>query len=136
MTINERLFALLKERGQGQNDLAAALGISQRTVSAWKNRGSDPPSNLISAISVFFGVSLEWLLTGDELPKGFQMTGSVFGSTIVGSNHGSLIVRNGQRHMLSDEASELLRIYESLDLKRRLKLLDLAINLEEETNRD
>jgi ribosomal protein L16 Arg81 hydroxylase len=51
---------------------------------------------------------------------------------MIGSNHNSVIVRNGQGRILSDEADELLRMYETLDLKRRIKLLKLAAVLEEE----
>ena len=131
MKINERMFTLLKERGKGQNDLADSIGISGRTVSAWKNRGTDPPSNLAPAIAAFLGVSLEWLLTGEEHIKGVQMTGPVSGSAVVGSNHGSVIVRNGQEHILSEEAAELLRLYESFDFRRRIKFLEFGLNLEE-----
>jgi hypothetical protein len=41
-------------------------------------------------------------------------------------------VRNGGERILSDEAVELLRVYELLDVKRRMKLLDFAFKLEEE----
>jgi transcriptional regulator with XRE-family HTH domain len=132
MTVSGRIFALLAEKGKSQKNLADSIGISQRTISAWKSRNSDPPSDLICAIAAFFEVSLEWLLTGKERPCGFSVSGCVTGNAIVGANHGSVVVRNGEERLLSDEAGELLRIYETLDVRRRMKLLDAAFSLEEE----
>ena len=135
MTINERVFSLLAEKGKTQGDLSNAIGISGRTISAWHTRGSDPPSNLIPAIASFLGVSVEWLLTGEERPRGFTLSGTMTGNAIVASNHGSVIVRNGIESLLSEEAGELLRVYETLDIRRRMRLLESAFALEEEKGR-
>jgi transcriptional regulator with XRE-family HTH domain len=134
VTINQRLFDLLASKDKSQKELSIALGISERNISAWKARGSEPPSNLIPAIAAFFDVSMEWMLTGEEQQKGtLVVSGCASGNAIVqGINRGSVVVRNGRERPLSDEAAELLRIYESLDMRRRLKLLDTALNLEDE----
>ena len=49
------------------------------------------------------------------------------------SFHNHVIVNNSKRN-LTDEEEELLRLFNSLDVKQRIKILDLAFSLEEELN--
>lgn len=42
MTICERVFSLLASDGRDQKDLAMHIGVSTRTVSTWKTRGTNP----------------------------------------------------------------------------------------------
>lgn len=134
MQINQRLFELLAASGKSQKELAQFLGISERNVSAWKSRGSEPPSGLVVAIADFFGVSVEWFLTGEEHHRPANVfSGNIAGGAFVQStNSGTVYVRDGGEHALSAEAAELLRIYETLDIKRRMRLLDSAFSLDEE----
>ena len=131
--MNERLFARLAEIVDGQKRLAEALGISPKTISAWKTRGTPPPSKYIPQIAEFIGVSVDWLVIGEGYNGGsVHVSGSVSqGAVVAAVNNGRVITRQGER-VLSVEASELLRLYDSLDIKRRLKLLELAVALSEE----
>jgi len=75
MSINERFFELLKEKGITQKKFCESTGIPQQTVSAWKNRNTDPPATSISTIADFFGVTIGYILTGEEpkyLPTGVE----------------------------------------------------------------
>lgn len=64
MTINERFFSLLDQNGFSQKDFSLKTGIPQQTISGWKTRKSDPPAQLLSSIADYFGVSIEYLVTG------------------------------------------------------------------------
>lgn len=137
MNINKRLFDLLYQSRRTQKDLAEALGISERNVSSWKMRGSDPPANLIVGIAAFFGISVECFLTGEEHATASNVVGgNVNAGAVVqqGSSNSHVFVSGGGsgKRTLSDEESELLRLFSSLDLKRRIKILDLAFKLEDE----
>lgn len=128
MTINERVFGLITDRRCTQKSLADFIGVNERNVATWKMRGTDPPARHICRIAEFFGVSVEWLLTGEDHPRtSFVNNGSVSGN--LGPHHGTLIVRNGGERELSDECAELLHIYEGLDVRRRVSLLKCAIDL-------
>ena len=128
MTINERLFSLLEERRISQKDFASAIGVSSRNISSWHTRGSDPPADLICRIADFLGVSTEWLLTGDERGRSsFVNNGSLSGN--LGPNSGTVYVVNGGKRILSDECAELVRVYEALDIRNRIKLLDFAFQM-------
>lgn len=137
VNINKRLFDLLYQSRRTQKDLAEALGISERNVSSWKMRGSDPPANLIVGIAAFFGISVECFLTGEEHATASNVVGgNVNAGAVVqqGSSNSHVFVSGGGsgKRTLSDEESELLRLFSSLDLKRRIKILDLAFKLEDE----
>lgn len=130
MTINGRVFQLLADQKRKQKELADFIGVNERNISTWKDRGTDPPAKLIFKIAEFFGVSVEWVLTGEEhLHTSFVNNGSVSGN--LGQHYGTLIVRNGGERVLSDECAELVRIYESLGIKQRISLLNAAFDLEE-----
>lgn len=133
MTIGERIHQLLSERGITQKEFAQALGISQSAVSDWKKKSS-PASEHIYKISEFLGVSVEYLLTGKERPA--INASNISNSAIVqGNNATTLIVRNGEttERELSDQEIEILRIFNLLDMKRRVQLLSYAYKLEEES---
>ena len=128
MTINERLFLLLTEAHRSQKDLADFIGVNERNIASWKQRGSDPHAQLIVQIAAFFEVSVEWLLTGEEhVGTSFVNNGSVSGN--LGPHTGTIIVRNGGEKLLSEECAELVRVYESLDVRQRIRLLKAAFEI-------
>lgn len=69
MTICERLFAIIEDRGIKSADLCRATGISPSAFANWKQRGTDPPAKHILPICEFLDCSLEYLLTGEETKK-------------------------------------------------------------------
>lgn len=40
------------------------MGISQGTISNWKNRGNNPNSTTLKKLADYFGVSMEYMLGG------------------------------------------------------------------------
>lgn len=66
MTISERMFTLLEEKGKKSVDLSIALGVGTGQISTWKKRNTDPPAKYLTKICEFLGVSYEFLLTGKE----------------------------------------------------------------------
>ncbi len=69
MTISERLFAMLDERGLRASGLCKHLGIGTNITTGWKQRGTDPPAKYIAPICEYLDCSLEYLLTGEETKK-------------------------------------------------------------------
>ena len=64
----ERLERLCKERGIAVNELARRISISSKTVHEWVGTSGRLPRNPqhLKALSQFFGVSLDFLLFGEE----------------------------------------------------------------------
>lgn len=68
MEIIERIYELLEEQNKKANMLCEKLDIRTSTMSTWKARKSDPPAKYMKTIANFLGVSLDYLLTGQNAP--------------------------------------------------------------------
>lgn len=67
MEFNEKLQALRKRKGLTQEELAQALFVSRTAVSKWESGRGFPGIDSLKAISAFFSVSVDDLLSGEEL---------------------------------------------------------------------
>ncbi len=66
MTISDRVFDKLTEKGMSQKEFSEATGISQSTISEWKSKRTNPTSEKIMIICKVLDVTPEWLLSGIE----------------------------------------------------------------------
>ncbi len=60
----EFLYALRKENGMTQAELAERLGVTNKAVSKWETGEAMPESNLLLPIARIFGVTVDELLDG------------------------------------------------------------------------
>ena len=67
MELNEKLQALRKQKGLTQEELAEMLYVSRTAVSKWESGRGVPNIESLKAISEFFSVSLDDLLSGEEI---------------------------------------------------------------------
>ena len=67
MEFHEKLQALRKQRGLTQEALAEALFVSRTAISKWESGRGYPSIDSLKALSCFFGVSIDTLLSGEEL---------------------------------------------------------------------
>lgn len=67
MSIIERVYDKLYELHKKPADLAKFLGITNSQMSAWKTRQTDPPAKYITRIAEFLGVTVDYLLTGNDV---------------------------------------------------------------------
>ena len=67
MELNEKLQELRKQRGLTQEELARALYVSRTAVSKWESGRGTPNIDSLKQIAVFFSVSVDELLSGDQL---------------------------------------------------------------------
>lgn len=67
MEFNEKLQELRKQKGMTQEELAQALFVSRAAVSKWESGRGYPAIDSLKAISVYFGVSVDALLSGEEV---------------------------------------------------------------------
>ena len=67
MEFNEKLQALRKQKGLTQEELADALYVSRTAVSKWESGRVYPSIDTLKDISVFFNITIDELLSGDEL---------------------------------------------------------------------
>ena len=67
MTFYDRYVKLCRDRGLKPHSRVTAdnIGISNALVTAWKN-GSRPRADTLEKLANYFGVTVEYLLFGDE----------------------------------------------------------------------
>ncbi len=67
MEFNEKLQSLRKQKGLTQEELAEVLFVSRTAVSKWESGRGFPSIDSLKAISKYFSVSLDDLLSGEEI---------------------------------------------------------------------
>ena len=67
MEFNEKLQELRKQKSLTQEELAEALYVSRTAISKWESGRGYPNIDSLKAISKYFSVSLDELLSGDEI---------------------------------------------------------------------
>ena len=66
MTISERLFTIMEEKGISVPELARMTGISRHTIFDWQKKNTNPGSDKIMVICESLNISPEELLIGDK----------------------------------------------------------------------
>ncbi len=131
MTISQRIFDLMSTQHKTQTALATAIGVRQATVSSWKAKNCDPSADLIAPIAAYLGVSCDYLCTGEEYtPAALDVKQGIFGS----GNNGNVVAIGAAASAapITEFERELLRVYGSLDARRKNALLAYAYQLESE----
>lgn len=109
-------------------ELGDKVGVGASTVRKWetgyiKTLRTDKMQKLSSAL----GTTVDYLMGWTENNVSVGTVGTNNG--VIGQNSGEIHVEQER----SKEEAELLRIFNNLDVKRRMELLMTAIRLEEES---
>lgn len=112
--------------------LTTKLGMSSSAPGRWRT-GSSPDLDSVQKISDFFGVTIDYLVHGEDR----HMTAHASdGSAVVQGSHGSSV--SVSRHQASQDTEakgaqdfegELVSIYRTLELSDKLSLLQAALAL-------
>lgn len=66
MTISDKIFEILQEKGMTQKEFSERTGIAQSAISDWKRKRTNPVSEKILIICEVLGITPEELLSGAE----------------------------------------------------------------------
>ena len=69
MTLGENIVRLRTKKNWSQGNLADELGVSRQSVSKWETDTSVPELDKLLKLSELFGVTLDELVCGEEMPK-------------------------------------------------------------------
>ena len=116
MTVGQRIFFLLKEKGMTQVEFSKRTGIATTTISDWRKRNTNPGSEKIMSICAALEVTPEYLLSG------------VCEDSDRGKSVDYLVIPRG-----TDERV-LLEMFNDMDWLERTHLLEYAKQLSERRN--
>lgn len=128
MTTGDKIHYLRTKLGLTLQELGDKVGVGASTVRKWetgyiKSLRTDKMQKLAAALDT----SVDYLMGWTENNVNVGSVGTNNG--VIGQNSGNIHLEQEQ----SKEEAELLRIFNSLDVKRRMELLMTAIRLEEES---
>ena len=113
MNIGERITELRKSKGLSQEELAEQLGVSRQSVSKWETGTSTPDTDKAIAMSRIFGVTADFLLTGE------------YNNPDLAS--GKIVYNNGNVVEGAEPAMTTEEIPEDIEEKKKFKLPDWRI---------
>ena len=117
--ISDRIFCLLQERGIEQKEFAGQIGVSEKTVSAWKTGRSKSYTKYLPKISEALGIPAAYLLEGGDMvrPPGEEMPVDALAAQF------KAIEMDCKDEALLDLESSLVQVWEkhnaSLDMMRK-----------------
>lgn len=123
---------LRDERGLKDADVVRETGITKSTFSDWKSGRSKPKNDKLQKIADFFGVTIDYLMTGNEAPDKKEVTLTSLDERDIAKDLDNIMEKltSGEAgpaaydgEPLSPEAAELFREELEIALKR-LKLIN------------
>ena len=67
--LGQRINELRRARGWNQVELANHLNVTKQTISNWENDNIQPSIEMLVRLSGIFGVSTDYLLGLDDIPR-------------------------------------------------------------------
>jgi len=129
------LTKICEERNIKLTPLLTELKLSKGNISKWRN-GTLPTGEILIKLSKRLNCSIDFLLFGADSSSNQSITnrvsGSISGDNIIGSSYNSLVIGNSQEHKLSDEVIEIIKIYESLDVRAKNEMFGIVLKFEKE----
>jgi transcriptional regulator with XRE-family HTH domain len=122
----KRIRARRKDLGMTQEELGKKASVTKATINKYEtgivtNLKRSTIEDIASALNVSPSYIMGWT---DNISDVHTNNG------VIGQNSGTFTVNNGER-TLSKEELELLRIYNTIDVRGRIRLIQAALELEE-----
>lgn len=127
MTTYEKIKELCENAGFSISSISKkipGLSINKASITGWKN-GSKPRPDKIKAIADYFGVTVEYLTSDEEVSV--QTVRDNHG--IIGHTHAPVTIINGSEKKLTEQELALLELFGKLDVVKQAQLLAYAADL-------
>lgn len=130
MQLAQILNNLMESKSISAYKMSKDTGISDRLIGYWKKGEKLPSAENLMIISNYFGVSIDYLLTGEN-----RKESNISQSAITTGDHSTSTVNIGSQETHSQQedetVQEITRILNGLPLKERTKLLSMIYDFEE-----
>lgn len=130
MQLAQILNNLMESKSISAYKMSKDTGISDQLIGYWKKGEKLPSAENLMIISNYFGVSIDYLLTGEN-----RKESNISQSAITTGDHSTSTVniRSQETHSQQEDETvqEITRILNGLPLKERTKLLSMIYDFEE-----
>lgn len=120
MTVTERIWMKINECGIKPAEIADKTGIDRASFTRWKKKDYRPSIDAIVVLSQFFGVSTDWLLTGEQEIYKPNINIETQNSIVKESNLNETIYADKE---LSVDEEMLLEAYKNSDRQTKKEIL-------------
>lgn len=118
-----------EKQGIKMTPLIMECGGTKGGMSGWK-KGAKPNSDIVLKLARRLGVTTDYLL--GNAPEQTNNANGNRGTIGVVGNANAPVTVNGHERALTTLESDLLRIFNSVDGKKQMKLMNFAYELEED----
>lgn len=137
-TMNDKIKELRKRKNITLLEMADFLGVKESTAQRYESGSiKSMRYETICKLAELFDCDPGYIMGWKDTPGTFNVT--ITNSSVVNGNHASsLILQTGveESREMTDQAAELLRIFNSLSVKGQTILLSRAFELEEKYSKD
>jgi transcriptional regulator with XRE-family HTH domain len=120
----DKLKLLCAQHKTSPSALAVKLGLGRSNVTRWKN-GLIPSGKTLLKFAEYFDVSVDYFLRNDS----GHTAHNIHNSAVAQGQHAKAI-NGGANAQQTEDLAELSRIFMSLDVRARHKLMQTAFELE------
>lgn len=130
----ENVKELCRENRTNITSLMKELSMSTSMPTKWKS-GAKPNIETVQKIADHFGVSVDYLLRDESSPFTSNVAGNISNSAVMqGNTNGSVVINNGGAPTeLTDQESEVLRIFRALDMRKKNTVLTYLYEIEDQS---
>ena len=136
MNFYDKVNGLCRQRGISITALAVELGFSKGAPTGWKTLSKPPRAANVKKIADYFGVDVDYFSDDNSVNV---VNGASAPVAITSGHHNTVTLSNGETHTreLSEIETELLKVCEKLDTRKKALLLAKAYEiLENQENQE
>ena len=108
---------LSKQKGLSITELEKVLGLGNGTIGKWNKQS--PSCNKVKLVANFFSVSIDYLVNGVE-------------NNLSINNGDEVDIVQNNNISIGETSEELLRVFQKLPIKERIKLMNIVYAYEDE----
>ncbi|RKJ31535.1 XRE family transcriptional regulator [bacterium 1XD42-1] len=133
VTFGDKLKICRAKKNMTQDEFARLLGTTKQVISRYETNQRVPKITTVSEYAKILEIPLEFLLDNDaDHPTAPMQRLSVIGDGNLGQNIiNTGVTDKGEFHSPNPQIEELIRIYQSISIRKQVELLRFAYELEE-----
>ncbi|MDR3090640.1 MAG: helix-turn-helix domain-containing protein [Clostridiales bacterium] len=130
-----RIRKLRRTRDWTQSDLARQINSTASSISKYEVGTLEPSIDTLVLMAKAFDVSVDYIIGHSDIPKpGCQNINENIRFSNIAQNNSVIYAKDGEDVKLSKEEIELLRVYDTVSVKGKVKLLSFAFEIENREN--